>query len=143
MVPDAAKTCLGLEYFCFEGDELWSLPDAELLDLAKRELSALGLVEPGKIVDGAVVRMPKAYPVYDEEYLQTLGIIRGHLARFRNLQVIGRNGLHKYNNMDHSMLTAILAVHNLRGEHHDLWAINTDEEYLEESAPDEAKGSPA
>ncbi|KAF0220991.1 MAG: protoporphyrinogen [Geobacteraceae bacterium] len=131
MVPDQSKTCLGLEYFCFAGDELWTMPDSELLALARRELAAIGLADPDLVSDGTVVRMPKAYPVYDEGYEESLTQIRRYLAGFENLQVIGRNGMHRYNNMDHSMLTAILAVRNMFGEHHDLWEVNVDEEYHE------------
>lgn len=131
MVPDPSMTCLGLEYFCFEGDELWTMPDTELLALAKKELAAIGLVAPELVRDGTVVRMPKAYPVYDEGYEESLAQIQRYLAGFENLQVIGRNGMHRYNNMDHSMLTAILAVRNMLGEHHDLWGVNVDEEYHE------------
>jgi protoporphyrinogen oxidase len=132
MVPDATKSCLGMEYFCNEGDDLWAMPDHDLIALATQELAIIGLAEPEKIVDGTVVRMPKAYPVYDEGYPAALAIIRGYLGRFANLQVAGRNGMHRYNNMDHSMLTAILAARNTCGERHDLWAVNTDDEYQEE-----------
>ena len=132
MVPDQTKTCLGMEYFCNEGDDLWSMADHGLLALATRELAAIGLAAPAKVVDGKVVRMPKAYPVYDEGYPEALAVVRGYLERFANLQAVGRNGMHKYNNMDHSMLTAILAVRNIFGERHDLWAINVDDDYLEE-----------
>ncbi len=132
MVPDGTKTCLGMEYFCNEGDDLWRLADNELIELATRELAAIGLARPDQVLDGTVVRMPKAYPVYDEDYPAAFDTIRGYLGRFANLQVAGRNGMHRYNNMDHSMLTAILAVRNTCGEHHELWAVNVDDEYLEE-----------
>lgn len=132
MVPDPAKSCLGLEYFCFEGDGLWTMSDAELVELGRRELGAIGLADPAKVVDGTVVRVPKAYPVYDEGYLEALAVVRDYLLGFGNLQVAGRNGMHKYNNQDHSMVTAILAVENLLGGHHDVWAVNDDDEYHEE-----------
>lgn len=132
MVPDPEKTCLGLEYFCFEGDELWTMPDQELIELAKRELEALELVHPFEVEDGTIVRMPKAYPAYDATYRESLHTIRQFLNRIDNLQVVGRNGMHKYNNQDHSMLTAMLATKNILGENHDLWAVNTDQEYHEE-----------
>jgi len=132
MVPDMNKTCLGLEYFCFEGDELWSMPDHELIALGKRELEVLGLVRASEIEDGRVVRMPKAYPVYDSKYLESLQKIKRFISQFDNLQVVGRNGMHKYNNQDHSMLTAILAVKNILGKNYDLWTVNTDQEYLED-----------
>jgi protoporphyrinogen oxidase len=139
MVPDQALTCLGLEYFCSEGDELWRMSDAALVELARREIVAIGLVRPGLIVDATVMRVFKAYPVYDDGYVEALETIREWLARFDNLQLIGRNGMHKYNNQDHSMLTAMLAVRNLLGERHDLWEVNADEEYHEQEA---RRGSP-
>jgi len=132
MVPDAAKTCLGLEYFCFEGDELWTLSDHDLIELGKKELERLGLVRAEEIEDGAVVRVHKAYPVYDSSYQESLRIIREFLAPIANLQLVGRNGMHKYNNQDHAMLTAMLAVENILGAHHDLWKVNVDQEYHEE-----------
>jgi len=132
MVPDPRTTCVGPEYFCTEGDALWSLPDAELLALARRELAAIGLAEAEQIVDGTVVRMPKAYPVYDDEFGPALAQLRQFVARFTNLQLVGRNGTHKYNNQDHSMVMAMMAVRNYFGEQHDLWALNADDEYQEE-----------
>ena len=138
MVPDDSTTCLGLEYFCFEGDELWTKSDDELITLAKRELALLGLVKESDVTDGSIVRMPKAYPVYDATYLEALSVVREFLARLTNLQLIGRNGMHKYNNQDHSMLTAMLAVENIHGAQHDLWQVNADDEYHEESAASDA-----
>jgi protoporphyrinogen oxidase len=132
MVPDPKMTCLGLEYFCFEGDGLWTMPDAELIDLGRREMAAIGLIDPAKVVDGTVVRMPKAYPVYDAGYEDALETVRAYLNTFSNLQVAGRNGMHKYNNQDHSMVTAMLAVQNLLGARHDVWAVNADDDYHEE-----------
>lgn len=132
MVPEAGKTCLGMEYFCFEGDHLWASPDADLVALASRELGELGLADPQKIVDGCVVRMPKAYPVYDGQYAAHLAVVRGHLDPIANLHTVGRNGMHKYNNQDHSMLTAMMSVANMRGAAHDVWSVNTDYEYHEE-----------
>ncbi len=136
MVPDQSQTCLGLEYFCFEGDGLWTMTDAELLALGAREIETIGLLGGGNVVDGTVVRMPKAYPVYDDGFMDALAVLREYLAGFSNLQVAGRNGMHKYNNQDHSMVTAFLAVENLLGEHHDVWAVNADDEYHEESDVD-------
>ena len=133
MVADAQKTGLGLEYFCNEGDELWSRSDAELVELAKRELSALGLANYEDISDGIVYRVPKSYPVYDATYRDHLAVLREYVDSLENLQTIGRNGLHRYNNQDHAMLTGIKAVSNLvDGESHDLWSVNTDQEYHEE-----------
>jgi protoporphyrinogen oxidase len=132
MVPDPNKTCLGLEYFCFEGDGLWTMADEDLIKLAAEELGALGLVDPKDVEDGAVVRMPKAYPVYDSVYAEAVETIRDFLAGFDNLHLIGRNGMHKYNNQDHSMLTAMLAVKNILGANYDVWEVNVDNEYHEE-----------
>ena len=126
LVPQAGHSCLGLEYFCFEGDDLWSMPDADLLNLARREVSLLGLAPASAAIDGTVVRMKKACPVYDAGYGPRLAAIRDCLSSFRNLQPVGRNGLHKYNSLDHSMWTAMLAVRNLRGESNDVWSVNAD-----------------
>jgi protoporphyrinogen oxidase len=133
MVSDRNKTCLGLEYFCFEGDELWNMHDKDLIELGKRELEQIGLVRSSDVEDGSVVRMPKAYPAYDSKYQEMLKIIRRYLKGINNLQLIGRNGLHRYNNQDHSMLTAMLAVENIHGANHDLWSVNEEKEYHEES----------
>jgi len=132
MVADPAQSFLGLEYFVNEGDELWSAPDAELVELGRRECELLGLVRPGEVVDGCVIRMPKAYPVYDGEYQGALATIRGWLASLSNLQLVGRNGQHRYNNQDHSMLTAVYAARNIAGAAHDVWDVNVDDEYHEE-----------
>lgn len=133
MVPDAAKTSLGLEYFCNEGDELWNMADPDLIELGKRELEHIGLASPADIDDGCVFRVPKAYPIYDSEYRDYLAIVKNFVSRVENYQTIGRNGLHRYNNQDHAMVTGMLAVRNLTtGEHHDLWSVNTDKEYHEE-----------
>jgi protoporphyrinogen oxidase len=132
MVPDAGRTCLGLEYFCFEGDGLWTSRDEDLIALATRELEALGLAKGAQVLDGTVVRMPKAYPVYDSQYRDHLDVARSHLDPISNLHLVGRNGMHKYNNQDHSMLTAMMAIWNMEGARHDVWAVNTDFEYHEE-----------
>ena len=137
MVPDPSKSCIGLEYFCFEGDGLWTSSDAELIELGKREMDKLGLIDASDVEDGVVVRMPKAYPIYDELYANALVEIRQFLGRFENLQLVGRNGMHKYNNQDHSMLTAMLAVKNICGENLDLWAVNVDQDYHEEMTEEE------
>ncbi len=132
MVPDAQTTCLGMEYFCFEGDGLWVTPDRDLIALAKRDLSTLGIAPTSPVRDGAVVRMPKAYPIYDAAYRGHLTTIRECIDPIPNLHTVGRNGMHKYNNQDHSMLTAMMAVWNMEGARHDLWEVNTDFEYHEE-----------
>jgi hypothetical protein len=132
MVPDPGRTALGLEYFVQEGDELWRAPDAELLELGRRECAELGLVDPARVVDGTVVRARKAYPVYDEGYREALGEIRAWLAKFPNLQLIGRNGQHRYNNQDHSMMTGLYAARNVAGSSYDVWSVNVEGEYQEE-----------
>lgn len=144
MVPDASKSSLGLEYFCFEGDGLWRMSDQELIELGKKEIGQIGLVDPSKVIDGCVVRMPKAYPVYDDEYQKNVEIIRNWLARLENFQVAGRNGMHKYNNQDHSMMTAFLAARNIMGQGpFDPWCVNTDAEYHEEKAVDQTAADTA
>jgi protoporphyrinogen oxidase len=132
MAPVPGTTCIGLEYFCTEGDALWQLSDTELVALGQRELAQLGLADEADVVDGVVYRQPKAYPVYTGQYKAYLERLKAYLASFENLQTIGRNGLHMYNNQDHSMLTAMLAVKNILGERHDLWAVNTERSYHEE-----------
>jgi protoporphyrinogen oxidase len=136
MVP-AGMTCLGLEYFCFEGDGLWNAPDAELIALAKREIAQIGLVTQADVVDGCVVRQAKAYPVYDEDYRDHVATIRRDLEQsYPSLHLVGRNGMHKYNNQDHAMMTAMLTARNiLAGERvYDTWQVNEDAEYHEAGA---------
>src|SRR4051812_21845478 len=129
-------TCLGLEYFVFEGDELWSARDEDLVALAERELIALGLVGEGQTEAGYVVRMPKAYPVYDHGYQEAVDVIREWLGRaVPNVYPVGRNGMHKYNNQDHSMVTALLSVENLLTDaEHDVWSVNVEADYHEEDS---------
>ncbi len=137
MVPDPAMACYGLEYFCFEGDGLWESDDETLKALAARELAQIGLARPDEIIDGCVVRQKKAYPVYDEGYARRVGLVRRELAQaFPSLHLVGRNGMHKYNNQDHAMMTAMLCVENiLAGKKiYDLWAVNQDAEYHESVA---------
>ncbi len=132
LVPDPSKSSLGLEYFCFEGDDLWTMSDADLIALGRREVDAIGLGKSADVVDGCVVRMPKAYPVYDDVYQDHLQVIRGWLGNFANLELAGRNGMHKYNNQDHSMMTALLAARNILGiGQFDTWKVNTDAQYHE------------
>jgi protoporphyrinogen oxidase len=136
MVPDPNKTCLGLEYFCFEGDDLWEMADQDLIELGTKELEILELVDPADVEDGSIVRMPKAYPVYDSKYTEALEIIRNFLRSVPNLHLVGRNGMHKYNNQDHSMLTAMLTVKNIMGANYDVWDVNVEQEYHEELTDD-------
>jgi protoporphyrinogen oxidase/predicted dehydrogenase len=127
------STCLGVEYFCFRGDEIWEMSDAQAVELATRELAAIGLIDPTKVVDGVKVLVPKAYPMYDVNYESAVATIREYLARFENIETCGRNGLHRYNNQDHSMWTALLATLNVvDGTEHDVWGVNTEADYLEE-----------
>ena len=133
LVPDQSTSSLGLEYFCFEGDDLWTMADADLIALGRREVDAIGLARSADVVDGCVVRMPKAYPVYDDAYQDHLRVIRGWLKNLGNLELAGRNGMHKYNNQDHSMMTALLAARNILGlGQFDTWKVNTDAQYHEE-----------
>jgi protoporphyrinogen oxidase len=137
MVPDQSKTCLGLEYFCFEGDGLWSMEDAALVELARGELAQLGICRPDEVFDGVVVRQPKAYPVYDDSYQANVAVVRDWLAReLPNLHLAGRNGMHKYNNQDHSMMTALLVARNIaEGTALDPWKVNADAVYHEDIRP--------
>jgi protoporphyrinogen oxidase len=137
MVPDPDTACYGMEYFCFEGDGLWSAPDADLLALARSELNMLGLVPADAVIDGQVVRQKKAYPVYDDTYQFHIDTIREGLeARFSNLHLIGRNGMHKYNNQDHGMMTGLLTARNIVAgvPVYDVWGVNQDAEYHESGA---------
>lgn len=134
MVPDPDYCSYGLEYFCFEGDQLWTMTDADLIALGTKELQQVGLGNAADLVDGCVIRQPKAYPVYDDDYQRHVNVIRKTLeAHCRNLHLVGRNGMHKYNNQDHAMMTALLAARNiLAGENkYDVWSVNEDGEYHE------------
>jgi protoporphyrinogen oxidase len=140
MVPDPKLACLGLEYFCFEGDGLWSASDAELMALATKELTQVGLATEAEVKDGCVVRQKKAYPVYDETYKVNVETIRLELAqRYPTLHLVGRNGMHKYNNQDHAMMTAMLTVKNILAgtTAYDVWNVNEDAEYHEAGAAGE------
>jgi protoporphyrinogen oxidase len=132
MVPDLSRTSLGLEYFLWENDAEWSWSDARLIELGIRECAQIGLIDPHEVEDGTVVRMQKAYPVYDRRYHASLATVRQYLESFSNLQTIGRNGLHRYNNQDHSMLTGIYAARNIVGERYDVWSVNTEKAYHED-----------
>jgi protoporphyrinogen oxidase len=135
MVPDEKHACLGLEYFCFEGDGLWESSDEELLALGRSELAKIGLATEAECIDGCVVRQKKAYPVYDDGYKRNVEAIRSEIAgRFPSLHLVGRNGMHKYNNQDHAMMTSMLTVKNIvAGEMlYDIWDVNEDAEYHEE-----------
>ncbi len=131
MVPDPSRTSLGLEYFCSTGDSLWEASDEELLAIGTRELEETGLLRGAKVLDGTVFRVPRAYPVYERGYEAHLDCIVDFVKGLDNVQPMGRYGMFKYNNSDHSILTALLAVENLHGARHDLWAVNTDSDYQE------------
>jgi len=135
MIPDQTTNCYGMEYFCFDKDELWSKDNSSLINHAKNELVKLGLAEHADILDGTVIRQPKAYPVYDADYKNHIDTIRKEIAdKYANLHLVGRNGMHKYNNQDHAMLTAMLAVENIlsNSNKYNLWNVNQDAEYHEE-----------
>lgn len=144
MVPDSSLTSLGLEYFCDAGDSLWKKSDSELVEMGFQELCQLGLAEIEQLRDGTVLRMPKAYPVYDEGYQDRVDLIREFVQeRLPNLQLIGRNGMHRYNNQDHAMWTGILGARNILGlGDYDLWKVNADAEYLEAGEISEARSVP-
>ena len=134
MIPDGVSTCLGLEYFCFEGDGLWSASDTDLVELAKQEITKIGLMRAEDVADASVVRQVKAYPVYDDDYARNVEVIRTELAlRYPGLHLVGRNGMHKYNNQDHAMMTGWLTALNIMAGKtlHDVWQVNEDAEYGE------------
>ncbi|MCI0487456.1 MAG: FAD-dependent oxidoreductase [Blastocatellia bacterium] len=132
MVPDARRTSLGLEYFVWDADDIWNWPDSRLIDLGIQEAARIGLIAPDEVEDGTALRMRKAYPIYEHGYAERLALVRGYLETITNLQTIGRNGLHRYNNQDHSMLTGMYAARNIAGERLDVWSVNTDADYHEE-----------
>ena len=141
MVPDPAIACVGLEYFCFEGDGLWTSSDAQLVALATAEMATLGLCDPAQVTGGVVVRQEKAYPVYDEDYAQNVDMLRREIeGRYPTLHCVGRNGMHRYNNQDHAMMTAMLTVRNIQAgaRVYDVWAVNEDAEYHESGNEGEA-----
>jgi len=137
LVPDPSMTSLGMEYFCTAGDDIWAMADGELVEFAANELVKLGLAARRQVVDGTVVRQQGAYPVYNDDYARAVAIVRGYLDTLPAVQTVGRNGMHRYNNLDHSMLTGMLAARNIAGEKHDLWAVNAERSYLE-TEPDAA-----
>jgi len=132
MVPDPALTSLGLEYFLWDLDEEWGWPQERLIERGIQECVQIGLIDPSEVTDGTVVRMPKAYPVYDQRYQNSIVTLRTYMQHFKNLQTIGRNGLHRYNNQDHSMLTGVYAARNVLGDTYDVWSVNTEQAYHEE-----------
>jgi protoporphyrinogen oxidase len=146
MVPDESVACVGLEYFCFEGDDLWAASDEALIALATKEMAILGLVRPEQVIGGVVVRQEKAYPVYDDEYAANVAAMRAELeAAYPTLHLVGRNGMHRYNNQDHAMMTAMLTVENIIAERrvYDIWCVNEDAEYHEAGDEGEQQALPA
>lgn len=143
MAPNPHQASIGMEYFCHESDDLWSMSDADLIALGAQELEKLGLAPRRSVIDGTVIRQTKAYPVYDSSYREALDVIAGWLGRLENFQTVGRNGLHRYNNQDHSMLTAMLAARNILGERHDVWTVNVERSYHEEFELKQSKASGA
>jgi protoporphyrinogen oxidase len=134
MVADRSKVWIGLEYFCYDTDDLWKMPDGDLVALATEEMSRIGIIEPSAVLDGTVIRMPKTYPAYFGTY-DRFDVVRRHLDALTNLFLVGRNGMHRYNNQDHSMLTAMVAVDNIlagRTDKSNLWDVNTEQDYHEE-----------
>jgi protoporphyrinogen oxidase len=137
MAPSQDLACLGLEYFCFEGDGTWTAKDEDMIELAKKEMALLGMCDPANVEGGVVVRQEKAYPVYDEDYAANVATLRAELeAAHPSLHLVGRNGMHRYNNQDHAMMTAMLTVENiLAGKRvYDVWQVNEDAEYHEAGA---------
>ncbi len=133
LVADPSKVWLGLEYFCNEGDTLWSKSDGDMIELAADELEQIDIIEKSEVLDATVIRVPKTYPAYFGTY-DRFDVLREYLDHFENLFLLGRNGMHKYNNQDHSMLTAMIAVDNLvegRTDKSNIWAVNTEEDYHE------------
>ena len=139
MVPDENTASIGMEYFCQKGDGLWNMNEQDLIVLAAAELEELGLSTKDAVVDGTIIRQPKAYPVYDAGYADALAIVQEWLLKFENFETCGRNGLHRYNNQDHSMLSAMLSARNILGEDHDIWNVNVERSYHEEFEVSKAK----
>jgi len=134
MVPDPDLNCYGMEYFCNEGEPIWAMSDADLITLAGNELVKLRLAAADDLVDGHVIRQRKAYPVYDDGYERRVDTVRNAIAEgYPNIHLVGRNGMHKYNNQDHAMMTAMLTAKNILAGRivHDVWAVNQDAEYHE------------
>ena len=143
MIADGKSTCLGLEYFCFEGDGLWTSPDRDLIELATAEIGKIGLMIPSDVTDACVVRQAKAYPVYDSSYASNVRAVRQEISeRYPNLHLIGRNGMHKYNNQDHAMMTGLLTALNIVAGRpiYDVWQVNEDAEYSEKGVSGAAAG---
>lgn len=143
MVPNSTQSSIGMEYFCFDDDDLWKMDDKELVAMAAAELELLTLGNKSDVSDGFVIRQPKAYPVYDTEYMDALEVISGWIKTLENFQTVGRNGQHRYNNQDHSMLTAMYAARNILGANYDVWHVNVDRAYHEEFQRDDDKASPS
>jgi len=133
-MPSDTQTIIGMEYFCDEGDSLWTAADADLRALAQAEIGQLGLLGDAAVADGTVARVCDAYPIYDPGYRERVATVRAYLAGFANLRTCGRAGLHRYNNLDHSMLTGLYAARNVTGEANDVWSVNVEAEHVEDNA---------
>lgn len=132
MIPEPNRSSIGMEYFCNDTDDIWSMKDEDLIKMAGQELERIDLAPASSVVDGAIIRQPKAYPVYDSEYMPALETLKNWIGQLENFQTVGRNGLHRYNNQDHSMLSAMLAARNILGANHDVWEVNVERSYHEE-----------
>ena len=139
MLPNQETASIGMEYFCQKDDDLWEMSDANCGPGGARAREA-GTRQGRRVVDGAVIRQPKAYPVYDGEYKEALEVLRGWIETLENFQTVGRNGLHRYNNQDHSMLSAMFAARNILGEHNNLWDVNVERSYHEEFTVEQKTG---
>ena len=140
MVKDPDTVWVGVEYFCYQTDDLWTMPEADMANLAKAELEKIGILKQSEVLDATVIRMPKTYPAYFGTYSR-FDELRAYMDSFENLFLVGRNGMHKYNNQDHSMLTAMTAVDNIIAgvtDKSNLWAVNTEMEYHEEKQEPQA-----
>ena len=145
MVADPTKVWVGMEYFCYETDSLWKMPDSEMTKLAINELEKIGIIDHHDVRDSTVIRMPKTYPAYFGAY-ERFAEVREYVDSIENLFLVGRNGMHKYNNQDHSMLTAMVAVDNIAAgivDKSNIWAVNTEQEYHEQSNQETAKSTEA
>ena len=132
MVPEANRSSIGMEYFCNDDEDIWKMSNEDLIKMAGQELEQIRLAPASSVIDGTIIRQPKAYPVYDSEYKTALDTLQAWISQFENFQTVGRNGLHRYNNQDHSMLSAMLAARNILGEDNDVWEVNVERSYHEE-----------
>ena len=140
MCANPNQASVGMEYFLNDDEPMWAMEDQDLIQFAAKEIEQIGLAPANSVVDGAIIRQPKAYPVYDSEYQDALDTVQGWLKQLENFQTVGRNGLHRYNNQDHSMLSAMFAARNILGAEHDVWNVNVERAYHEEFQTKPYKG---